>query len=256
MDTGTVAVGTGTSRRLISIVVPVRNEADNIPALFATLADAVHVPCELVVVFDMPGDPTVHAVDRFAPGVPFPVRLVQNRLGPGPANALRAGFAAAEGVAMVVVMADLSDQLALIDRMAEKFEAGYDLVCASRYMRGGQQVGGPWLKRTLSRLAGLSLHVIAGLPLHDATNSFKLYRASMLRSLSLESDRGFEISLEITVKAWREGRKIMELPTRWVDRTAGKSKFRLWRWLPRYLRWYAWAFVRAPRASAVVDHCE
>jgi hypothetical protein len=76
---------------------------------------------------------------------------------------------------------------------------------------------------------------------HDATNSFRLYRTALLRSITIESRQGFEISLEITVKAWRDGWRVGEVPARWSDRVAGKSKFRLWRWLPRYLHWYFYA---------------
>jgi dolichol-phosphate mannosyltransferase len=83
-----------------------------------------------------------------------------------------------------------------------------------------------------------------GLPTHDATNSFKLYRTARLRTLSLQSTHGFEISLEIIEKAWRAGWRIAEVPSRWIDRVAGKSNFKLLRWLPRYIKWYGYALVR------------
>jgi dolichol-phosphate mannosyltransferase len=69
----------------------------------------------------------------------------------------------------------------------------------------------------------------------------------MLNAMTLESRGGFEISLEITVKAFIAGYRIAELPTTWRDRTAGESRFRLWHWLPRYLRWYVYAF--RPRSA-------
>ena len=109
-------------------------------------------------------------------------------------------------------------------------------------MPGGEQIGGPWLKGKLSRIAGRSLR-LAGLPTCDPTNSFKLYRTERLRQLALESAGGFEINLEIVAKAWRAGWRITEVPSRWVDRTAGQSNFKLWRWLPRYLRWYGHALA-------------
>ena len=108
-------------------------------------------------------------------------------------------------------------------------------------------IGGPFLKRNLSKWAGLTLHWLRGFPTCDATNSFKLYDAKMLNTLKLESSGGFEISLEITVKAFLAGYKIAELPTTWRDRTHGQSRFRLWHWLPRYLRWYLHAF--RPRSA-------
>lgn len=109
-------------------------------------------------------------------------------------------------------------------------------------MPGGGIKGGPLLKKTLSRVAGVSLHYMRGVPTHDATNAFKIYDAKMLHAMRIESQLGFELNLELTVKAFLEGRRIAELPSVWTDRTAGESRFRLWKWLPHYLRWYFYAF--------------
>ncbi len=225
---------------LLSIVIPVRNEAENIQPTLAALADAVHVPAEILIVYDEESDPTLPVVRATTPPPSTEYRLVRNTLGRGPANALKAGFAAARGEALVVTMADLSDDLPALATMLARFEQGYDLVSASRYMHGGEQVGGPWLKGKLSNAAGISLHMF-GLPTHDPTNSYKLYRTERLRQLTLESANGFEINLEIVAKAWQAGWRITEVPARWVDRVAGRSKFKLMRWLPRYMRWYAYA---------------
>ncbi len=100
-----------------------------------------------------------------------------------------------------------------------------------------------YVKRLLSRWAGLSLHRLRGLPTRDPTNNFKLYRTAMLRALPLDAEGGFDVALELTVKAWRAGYRIVELPATWHDRTAGRSRFRLARWLPRYLRWYLLALL-------------
>ena len=109
-------------------------------------------------------------------------------------------------------------------------------------------IGGPPLKQTLSRIAGLSLHWLRGVPTRDATNAFKLYDAALLKTIAIESTAGFEINLEITVKGFLLGWPIAEIPTTWRDRTRGRSRFRLWAWLPRYLKWYFFAFrPRDPR---------
>lgn len=229
---------------MLSIVVPVRNEAENIRATLTALAEAVHGPSEVLIVYDAEDDSTLPVVRSSVAPSTMEYRLVRNTLGPGPANALKAGFAAARGEATVVTMADLSDDLPAIARMLARFDEGYDLVSGSRYMQGGEQVGGPWLKGKLSRIGGTSLHLL-GLPTHDPTNSYKLYRTKRLQQLTLESDQGFDINLEIVVKAWQSGWRITEVPARWVDRIAGKSNFKLWRWLPLYLRWYARAVVVA-----------
>jgi hypothetical protein len=144
-------------------------------------------------------------------------------------------------------MADLSDDLAVVPRMVDLIrEGGHDIVCASRYMKGGRQIGGPWLKRTLSRLAGLSLFWLGGLPVHDATNAFRAYRRSVLESIPIESTGGFEYSLEITAKAHAKGARITEVPSTWRDRTAGESRFALRAWLPKYLKWYFFALRNRP----------
>jgi dolichol-phosphate mannosyltransferase len=222
----------------LTIVIPVYREGEAARATLDAVAARAPGPNEILVVHDEADDPTVPVVADVARRHPQ-VRALHNRLGRGPALAFRAAFAAARGDAVCVTMADASDEPDAIARMLALIESGYDLVAASRYMAGGEQRGGPRLKGALSRLAGVSLHALVGLPTHDPTSSFKMYRRAMLERLPLESDRGFELALEITVKAFLAGYRITEIPTVWLDRTEGRSSFKLVRWLPRYLRWYA-----------------
>jgi glycosyltransferase involved in cell wall biosynthesis len=222
----------------LSIVVPVYREGEAARATLEAVAAAAPGPNEILVVHDEVDDPTLPVVAEVALRHPQ-VRALHNRLGRGPALAVRAGFAAATGDAVCVTMADASDQPEDIGRMLDEIERGFDLVAASRYVAGGAQRGGPLLKGALSRLAGLSLHALTGLPTRDPTSAFKTYRRAMLERLALESDRGFELGLEITVKAFLAGYRITEIPTVWRDRTEGRSNFKLLQWLPRYLRWYA-----------------
>ena len=95
----------------------------------------------------------------------------------------------------------------------------------------------------MSRTAGLTLHWFGGVATHDPTNNFKLYSRRFLDSVAVESRAGFELALELTVKATLAGRRVAEVPTTWRDRTAGKSNFKLRRWLPHYVRWYVRAFA-------------
>jgi hypothetical protein len=139
-------------------------------------------------------------------------------------------------------MADLSDDHARADAMFALYQQGCDVVAASRYMAGGSQVGGPWLKRSLSRIVGVSLHHLGGLPTHDPTNNFKLYSARLVRAVDIESTGGFEVALELTVKAHYLGMPIAEVPASWKHRVAGKSRFQMVKWLRSYLRWYVGLF--------------
>ena len=87
------------------------------------------------------------------------------------------------------------------------------------------------------------MHWFAGVPTHDSTNNFKLYSRRFLDSVQIESSAGFELALELTVKATIAGSRVAEVPTTWRDRTAGQSNFKLRKWLPHYLHWYREAFV-------------
>ena len=120
---------------------------------------------------------------------------------------------------MLVFMADLSDEPEVIPAMLKLAAEGCDLVCGSRYMSGGEQIGAPRLKAFLSYTAGRSLHLLTRLPVHDATNSFRLYSRDLLRSVRIESTGGFEIGLELTVKAYLQGRRLGEVPTTWGSQT-------------------------------------
>jgi glycosyltransferase involved in cell wall biosynthesis len=229
---------------MISIVVPVYNEAANIATFLRELEAALLEPHEVLIVYDFPEDNTLPAVAALSPPCPA-VRLVHNQLGRGVLNAIKAGFQASRGEAMVVMMADRSDDPHDVARLAELIRQGADVAAGSRYMRGGRQLGGPWLKRSLSRLAGLSLHYLAGLPIHDATNSFRAYSRRVIAEIPVESTVSFVIGLELTLKAHWRGWRVAEVPTTWRDRTEGQSRFRLFAWLPHYLYWYLLALRRA-----------
>ena len=222
----------------VDLIIPVYNEGANIGRALEELYTHVPIPKRVLIVYDFEGDDTLPVVRELMPRYPG-VELVRNTLGKGVLNAIRAGIAAARAEVVIITMADLSDDVAIVPRMVALIrDEGYDIVCASRYMRGGRQIGGPRLKKLLSRAAGVSLHHLAGLPTHDATNAFRAYRRSVLAETEIESRGGFEYSLEITVKAFAAGRRITEVPSTWRDRSAGQSRFRLRQWLPQYLRWY------------------
>jgi dolichol-phosphate mannosyltransferase len=236
----------------LNIIIPVYNEGANFPALRSALLSAIKTPFQAFVVYDFDEDNTIPAVQRAIAEGDDNFHLHKNTVGRGVLGALLSGFRVVKRGPVLVVMGDLSDDLGKVDEMVRLFREGYHLVAASRYMPGGEQLGGPLLKRTLSKLAGQTLHVLRGLPTSDATNAFKLYDAEMLNSLNLESRGGFELSLEITVKAFLGGYRITEVPATWRDRTEGQSRFRMWHWLPLYLKWYFFAFRPRSRKPAVV----
>jgi glycosyltransferase involved in cell wall biosynthesis len=235
----------------VDFVMPVFNEGANIARALDEIDRNVPLSKRVLVVYDFDEDDTVPAVRALQPRYPW-VELHKNTLGRGVVHAVRAGIAATKAEVVIVTMADLSDDLAVVPEMVRKITRdGFDIVCASRYMPGGRQVGGPWLKGMMSRTAGVSLYWLAGLPTHDATNAFRAYRRSVLTEFPIESRGGFAYSLEVTAKAFAAGKRITEVPSTWRDRSAGESRFRLRAWLPHYLKWYFYALThRPPRGGA------
>lgn len=230
----------------LDVVIPVYNEGSNIARALEEIYGRVPLSKRVLVVYDFDEDDTVPVVRELMPRYPG-LELVKNSLGRGVIFAIRAGIAATTAEVVVITMADLSDDVSIVPRMVTLIrDGGCDIVCASRYMKGGRQIGGPRLKGWLSRTAGLTLHWFAGLPTHDATNAFRAYRRSVLMEIEIESRAGFAYSLEVTAKAYARGRRITEIPSTWRDRSQGESRFRLRAWLPQYLRWYFYALAHRP----------
>ena len=231
-------------------MVPVYNEGENVVSTLRGIVERSRTrPLEVLVVYDTPEDTTVPFLDSYAQREPR-LRPVLNTLGRGPANALRFGIGQATADVVVVTMADGSDDPMQIDQLTRLVERGVVVACASRYMRGGQQVGGPWMKGRVSRLAGVSLNLIAHVGTHDATNSFKAYSRAFVERVGIDSDAGFELGIELVAKARRLGLPVAELPTIWLDRADGTSNFKVKAWIPRYLHWYLYALGLTGRDSA------
>ena len=231
----------------VSVIIPARNEGDDIRTVLDRIFESVRLPCEVLVVVDTDEDTTIGPVGEYALKEPRVRALVSEYL-PGPANAIRYGIEAAVAPVAVVTMADGCDDARQIDDLVRLVERGVAVASASRYAAGGQQVGGPYLKGLMSKTAGRSLRLLAHVGTRDATNSFKAYSTDFIRQVGIDSRDGFEIGIELTAKAKRMRLPVAEIPTIWLDRQAGVSNFRVAQWIPKYLRWYGFAF--GPRLTA------
>lgn len=231
----------------VSIVVTAYNEGEHIVPALDRILEGVTLSCEVLVVYDMADDTTAPYVEKYAETDGRVVPSL-NTYGRGPANAIKFGIDHASAPVVVVTMADGCDDPMQIDALARLVERGVVVAAASRYMRGGQQIGGPAFKRLLSRVAGLTLHWFGRVGTHDATNSFKAYSKAFVDAVGIESDAGFEVGLELVAKARRLREPVAEIPTIWLDRSFGVSNFKLTRWIPKYLRWYLFSF--GPRLSS------
>jgi glycosyltransferase involved in cell wall biosynthesis len=224
-----------------SIVIPARNEDANIATTLKLLEELQNIVVEILIVVDSKSDTTLNSFNELSRKPSSAKVLVQND-GPGPANAIRYGIANASSECVVVLMADGSDDIRSIPDLVALVKRGVVIACASRYMPGGQQIGGPRIKRFLSRYASKALYHLAGVGTRDSTNSFKAYSKKFIEDVGIESLSGFEMGIEMVAKARGLRLPVAEVPTIWLDRTLGSSNFQLTKWLPKYLKWFLICF--------------
>jgi len=229
----------------LTVVVPVYNEGANIRRWWEQASPFLPPDASVRLVYDFDEDDTLPVARQLA-AEGAPLTILRNG-GKGVLGALLTGLRSVEAGPVLVSMADLSDDLGALPAMLAAYRAGADVVVASRYMPGGRHIGGPWLKGQLSRWGGRSLKWLARFPVSDATNSFRLYDAALVRDIEVETTGGFAIGFEITVKAWMAGARIAEVPCTWRDRVAGESRFDLRRWLPLYTRLWGRAMAHGLR---------
>ena len=226
---------------ILTIVIPAYNEGEYIQKTLLRIKKNVKSDYECIVVVDDKTDSTIPFVTSISKqDSRFSVRI--SELEPGPCGAIRHGIKLAKGNAVAIVSGDGSDDVSQIDILAALIERGVSIAVASRYMKGGQLVGAPFIKSTLSKVAGLSLFYFARVGTRDATNNFKVYSMEFLESVEIQSRHGFEIGLELTTKGKLQKRRIAEIPTIWIERTENESNFPLLKSLSKYMRWYLLAF--------------
>jgi dolichol-phosphate mannosyltransferase len=227
----------------LDIVIPVYNEGRNIVATLAALKRSVTTPARVLICYDHAEDDTLPAIHANAQAhAGLAVEFVRNR-GRGAHAAVMTGFAASTAPFVLMYPADDDTNAAMLDRMVALAQAGCDIVCASRFMPGGAMVGCPLLKAALVRSANFTLRHVARLPTTDASNGFRMFSRRVVERIPVESEAGFCYSIELLVKAHRLGWRIAEVPVRWFERRHGASRFQVIKWLPAYLRWYAYAFA-------------
>ena len=227
----------------LDIVIPVYNEGRSIVATLAALKRSVTTPARVLICYDHAEDDTLPAIHANAQAhAGLAVEFVRNR-GRGAHAAVMTGFAASTAPFVLMYPADDDTNAAMLDRMVALARAGCDIVCASRFMPGGAMVGCPLLKAALVRSANFTLRHVARLPTTDASNGFRMFSRRVVERIPVESEAGFCYSIELLVKAHRLGWRIAEVPVRWLERRHGASRFQVIKWLPAYLRWYAYAFA-------------
>lgn len=223
----------------IDIIIPVYNEKDNITAVLDALRRSVRTAFRVLVCYDNDDDDTLPVIRDYKPRA-FEIVTVKNR-GKGVHAAVLTGFQTSTAPAVIVLTADDFYNAGIIDGMYDKFRQGCDIVAPSRFIKGGCMKNCPFLKAVLARVASFTLYHIAGIPVHDATNGFRLFSRRVLDNITIESGQGFTYSIELLLKCHRLGWRVCEVPALWFERTKGKSRFQVFKWFPHYLRWFFYA---------------
>jgi dolichol-phosphate mannosyltransferase len=249
--------------KLLSVVIPARDEEGCIASTVEHLHVELrlqHVPHEIVVVDDGSADATWTMLESLNARIPS-LRPVQNSAPRGFGRAVACGFNHMKGDAVVVMMADESDDCRDVVRYWNKLNEGYDCVFGSRFMRGGGVIDYPKIKWCLNRLANWFLRMLFRIKLNDTTNAFKAYRKKVIDGCRPLLAAHFNITVELPLKAIVRGYSWTTIPITWRNRRTGKAKLKikemgsrylficLYVWLEKYLSCGDYRRIEEDRAS-------
>ena len=217
------------------ILIPVFNENETIIKTLKNIISVVKYNYNIFICYDYDEDPTLKIIkENFNNN--SKIVFIKN-FSKGFNSALISGFQHSKAKTVLFYMADDHINHNTINLCYEKFKEGYQVICPSRFMKGGKMEGNPILKSFLTRLASFFLFYFTSFPIKDSTNSFRLFPRDLLDKIKIESNKGFTLSLELTAKAHRLKYKITEIPVMWKEREKGKSRFKLFSFLMPYTKW-------------------
>lgn len=222
---------------LLSIVIPARDEEGCIIATVQHLQVELElrgVPHEIIVVDDGSTDRMWPLLQKQAESMPA-LRPVQN---PGPHGFGRAivyGIDQMKGDAVVVMMADQSDDPRDVVLYWQKLNEGYDCVFGSRFIPGGGVIDYPRLKLGVNRMANFFIRMLFNIRLNDTTNAFKAYRKTAIDGARPLLSPHFNLTVELPLKAIIRGFTWTVIPITWRNRRSGEAKLKLKEMGSRYL---------------------
>ncbi len=220
----------------LEIVIPVFNEGDKVLKLMELFQNNIKNNFRVLFCYDLDDDNIFQYKDKFEK-FNFEIQFIKNP-SRGPCSAIKEGFKSGNSDCVIVYPADDFINFNIIDEMYNKFMNGSHIVAASRFVKGGSMKGCPLIKSILVRTASFTLYYFSSIPIKDASNGFRLFSRQLLSEVSIESKVGFAYSLELLAKCNRLKYKISEIPAQWEERSEGSSRFKVFKWLPQYLKWY------------------
>jgi dolichol-phosphate mannosyltransferase len=223
--------------QLLSVVIPARNEEGCIAATVEHLHLELRlqsIPHEIVVVDDGSSDATWQVLQEIRSRI-SELKPVQNDGEHGFGRAITFGFEHVSGDAVVVMMADESDDSRDVVRYWRLLNDGWDAVFGSRFVQGGGVIDYPRHKLLLNRFANLFLRLLFGVALNDFTNAFKAYRLTVIKGCRPYLAPHFNLTVELPLKTIVRGYSWTVMPITWRNRRAGESKLKIKEMGSRYL---------------------
>tara|TARA_A100001011_G_scaffold338393_1_gene369193 strand:+ start:4460 stop:5152 length:693 start_codon:yes stop_codon:yes gene_type:complete len=218
------------------IIIPVYNEKNIIKLLDYLL---LHVKNHnfIYICYDYEEDVTISIFNKSKYNKYEKIKLLKNP-GIGPCEAIKNGLNKSVSDAAIVYPADDFYNAKILDEMYYYKTKGYDLVCPSRFIRGGIIKNCPLIKYLIVKIVSLTLFYLSSLKIKDPTNGFRLFSNQVLKNYTIESNLGFAYSLELLIKSHKDKRKIIEIPSTWIERVDQKSNFKILKWSKDYLKWF------------------
>ena len=220
----------------LEIIVPVLNEGKKVVKLLQSFNTNIKTKFRVLFCYDSDGDNLFDYKNEFSK-FNFEIVFVKNPH-KGPLSAIKQGFKIGNSDCVIVYPADDFINFNILDDMYNEFINGSHIVAASRFIKGGSMKGCPLIKSILVRSASFTLYYFSSIPIRDASNGFRLFSRQLLNEVKIESKVGFAYSLELLAKCNRLKYKISEIPAQWEERSEGSSRFKVFKWLPQYLKWY------------------
>ena len=218
------------------LIIPVYNEKNII-----RLIDYIFINSKkfikIYICYDDENDITINIIRNSKYNKSSKIIILKN-LSKGPCEAIKMGIFSSKSKALIVYPADDFNNGLLLDKMYELFLKGYDIVCPSRFMKGGLIKNCPLIKYIIVKIVSLSQYRFSSIKIKDPTNGFRLFSRKLIERHPIKSKLGFAYSLELLVKASKNNYRITEIQSIWIEREDRKSNFKILKWAKDYLKWY------------------